>query len=68
MLNPQLHLWRAVLLQALRDKDADRWLRTPDSTTVCALAGLDHEAVRRAWQAGRVAPAIRPKAKAREAA
>ncbi|MCC5992488.1 MAG: hypothetical protein JJT99_08180 [Rhodobacteraceae bacterium] len=50
--NPELHLWRAVLALALRDDDAARWIRTQDAATVCALAGLDHDAVVRAFNAG----------------
>lgn len=49
----ELHLWRAVLALGLRDAarpvtpgDA-AWLRTADFRTVCALAGMDPEAVRR---------------------
>lgn len=52
--NPELHLWRAVLVQALRDagraatpQDA-RWPMTRDFVAVCHLAQVDPEAVRRA--------------------
>jgi hypothetical protein len=46
--NPELHLWRRVLAEAMRDDDAARWLRTDDAATVCALAGVEREAVARA--------------------
>ena len=45
-------LWRAVLVQALRDPDAPAWLDTQDAETVCSLAGLDHAGVIRAYRAG----------------
>lgn len=50
--NPDLALWRTVLAVALSDDDAAEWIRTKDAATVCALAGLDHEGVIRAYQAG----------------
>jgi hypothetical protein len=45
-------LWRAVLVQALRDPDAPAWIHTQDAETVCSLAGLDHSGVMRAYRAG----------------
>lgn len=58
----ELHLWRAVIAQALDDATSTRFTRTasldrrqarawfksagPDFTETCALAGLDPEAVR----------------------
>jgi hypothetical protein len=48
--NPELHLWRMVLALALREDDAARWIRTDDAATVCALAGLDHAGVMRAYR------------------
>ncbi|MGY6549339.1 MAG: hypothetical protein ACXIU7_10080, partial [Roseinatronobacter sp.] len=50
--NPELHLWRRVLAEALRDDDAADWIRTKDAATVCALAELDHAGVMRAYRAG----------------
>jgi hypothetical protein len=48
--NPELALWRAVLVLALRDDGAERWIRTQDAATVCALAGLDHDGVIHAYR------------------
>ena len=52
--NPELHLWRTVLVLALRDaaravtpQDA-RWPMTRDFVAVCYLAQVEPEAVRRA--------------------
>ncbi|MGY6548107.1 MAG: hypothetical protein ACXIU7_03760, partial [Roseinatronobacter sp.] len=50
--NPELHLWRRVLAEALRDDDAADWIRTKDAATVCSLAGLDHAGVARVYEAG----------------
>lgn len=47
-------LWREVLLLALRDADAAAYIQTPDFETVAALAGLDPDAVRRAFYRGRI--------------
>lgn len=47
--NPELALWRKVPADALRDDDAARWIETQDAATVCALAGLDRDAVVRRW-------------------
>lgn len=60
--NPELHLWRAVLVAGLRADDAPRWVKTDDFKIVTALAGFESDAVREAQIAGRVAPAysIRP--------
>ena len=59
MQNPELALWRTVLITNLRADDADEWTSTPGFRCVCALALLDADAdaVRDAWAAGRVAPA-----------
>lgn len=54
---PELALWRSVLVTGLRADDADKWTRTADFAHVCALSGLDADAVRDAWRGGRVAPA-----------
>jgi hypothetical protein len=51
---PTRALWRTVLILALADaakgKDAG-WVNTTDFRLVCALADLDAEAVRRAFEA-----------------
>jgi hypothetical protein len=46
--NPELHLWRRVLAEALRDDDAERWLKTDDAALVCTLAQVERDAVARA--------------------
>ena len=53
--NPDLHLWRAVLVAGLHDaakgvtpQDA-AWLRSRDFVQVCHLAQVDPEAVLRAY-------------------
>ena len=50
--DPELHLWRKVLTEALHDDDAAQWIRTQDAAMVCALAGLDRDAVLRAFDTG----------------
>ena len=59
MINPDLHLWRAVLAQALHDaargatpQDA-AWIGSTDFHTVCALAQVEPQAVLRAYRPGR---------------
>ena len=50
--NPDLHLWRAVLVAGLHDaaKGIDAaWLRSRDFVQVCHLAQVDPEAVLRAY-------------------
>jgi hypothetical protein len=53
-MTPETELWRTVLLVALRDaakpaSPADAaWMRSRDFETVCQLAGMEAEAVRRA--------------------
>lgn len=45
---PEARLWHAVLAHGLADVAAGRdvdWLGSPDFHEVCALAGLDAEAV-----------------------
>lgn len=59
-INSDLHLWRTVLALALRDDDAARWLASEDGATVCALAGVERDAVVRAYKAG--LPEIRKRA------
>jgi len=52
MVNPDLHLWRSVLIYGLHDaaKHGDkRWIGSADFRTVCALAGVEPEAVLRAY-------------------
>ena len=56
MQNPELALWRSVLFHALADDDAAAWVRSDDFDLVCALAGFEPDAVRRAILAGRVMP------------
>jgi hypothetical protein len=59
MVNPELHLWRAVLLAGLHDaaKGAEpqdkRWLRSRDFVQVCHLAQVEPEAVLRKFTAKR---------------
>ena len=51
--NPELALWRAVLVAGLSDaargQDAG-WIRSRDFAMVCYLAGLDPQAVLRAYK------------------
>lgn len=53
--NPDLHLWRAVLVSGLHDaakaqtpQDA-AWIGSPDFVQVCALAQVEPQAVLRAY-------------------
>lgn len=51
--NPDLHLWRSVLVAGLRDEargDHKKWIGSRDFATVCNLAGLDPDAVMRAYR------------------
>ena len=53
MINPDLHLWRVVLVTGLRDaaKGIQRdWLGSPDFARVCYLAQVDPQAVLRAYR------------------
>lgn len=53
MVNADLHLWRAVLVLALHDAATGRdigWIGSHDFRKVCALAGVEAEAVLRAYQ------------------
>jgi len=46
--SPEARLWQAILAHALHDVAKGRdtsWLGSPDFEAVCALAGLDPEAV-----------------------
>lgn len=55
---PELHLWRTVLrlgLQEAAKGDAKRWLGSKDFYTVCALAGIEAEAVLRVYDQDRFA-------------
>jgi len=50
--NPDLILWRSVLLHGLHDEAKGRdatWIGSADFHTVCALAGVEAEAVMRAY-------------------
>jgi len=54
--NPDLHLWRAVLVAGLHDaakgatpQDAT-WIGSHDFHTVCALAQVEPQAVMRAYR------------------
>jgi hypothetical protein len=50
MTDPCLHLWRAVLLAGLHDAGSGvetGWIGSRDFRTVCALAGLEPDAVLR---------------------
>ena len=52
-----LHLWRAVLYMGLIDAargDDLHWLGSKDFRIVCALAGVDPEIVREAFDAERL--------------
>lgn len=53
MINPDLHLWRAVLVVGLHDAakgiEPD-WPGSPDFVTVCHLAKVDPQAVLTAYQ------------------
>jgi F420-0:gamma-glutamyl ligase len=50
--NPEMQLWRTVLAYSLHDDDPAIWLYSADGGIVCALAGLDRDAVARALAAG----------------
>jgi len=53
MINPGLHLWRAVLVAGLHDaaKGIQRdWLGSPDFVIVCYLAQIDPQAVLTAYR------------------
>ncbi|ATX66940.1 hypothetical protein [Roseinatronobacter bogoriensis] len=56
MVNPELHLWRAVLVAGLDDAakaktPADAaWIRSRDFVLVCHLAQVDPQAVLRAYR------------------
>jgi len=50
--DPELHLWRKVLAEALHDDDALEWLASDDGETVCSLASVDRDAVLRAFDTG----------------
>ena len=56
MLNPDLHLWRSVLIMGLHDaakgREAD-WIGSPDFRHVCYLAQVDPQAVLRAYRLDR---------------
>jgi len=54
---PERALWRSVILVGLRATDADVWVGTADFQLVCALSGLEPDAVHDSWAAGLVAPA-----------
>jgi len=60
--SPEAQLWHAVLAHAIHDaakgKEMD-WLSSPDFEAVCALAGLDAEAVRTRFDADRFRRLIR---------
>ncbi|PTE18072.1 hypothetical protein [Phaeovulum veldkampii] len=56
MINAELALWRMVLFMGLNDPDAARWMRGEDFRMVCALAGFDSAAVRRAVASGNLRP------------
>ena len=51
--NPDLHLWRSVLIMGLHDaakgREAD-WIGSPDFAHVCHLAQVDPQAVLRAYR------------------
>ena len=52
MVNPDLHLWRAVLVHGLHDHAHGRdpaWIGSRDFHTVCALAQVEPQAVLRAY-------------------
>ena len=56
--NPDLHLWRAVLVAGLHDaaKGIDEaWIGSRDFHTVCALAQVEPQAVTRAYRPERFA-------------
>ena len=53
MVNPDLHLWRAVLHMGLMDaaRGADPgWMQSPDFALVCHLAQVDPAAVLRCYR------------------
>ena len=53
MICPDLHLWRAVLVMGLHDHAKGRdtgWLGSRDFAQVCYLAGVDPQAVLRAYR------------------
>ena len=56
MINPDLHLWRAVLIYGLHDhahgRD-QRWIGSRDFYNVCVLAGVDADAVLRSYRRDR---------------
>ena len=57
-MHPCTKLWQAVLEVALSDamhRGDEAWIGTRDFRTVCALAGLDPEAVADRFRAGRTA-------------
>ena len=47
-------LFRMVVVLAVRDPDAARWIRSKDGELVCALANLERAAVQRAIEGGHV--------------
>ena len=53
--NPELALWRAVLIAGLQDdarrgEDAGDWVGSDDFAQVCHLAGLDPDGVVRSYR------------------
>ena len=51
-INPDVHMWRSVLLHGLHDaaKGTDAgWIGSAGFRTVCALAGVEPKAVLRAY-------------------
>lgn len=53
MIDPNLHLWRAVLLLGLHDAAKGReagWIGSRDFVKVCHLAQVDPQAVLRAYR------------------
>jgi hypothetical protein len=60
--NPDLHLWRAVLVAGLSDAAKGRetaWIGSPDFALVCHLALVDPVAVMRAHGKDRCDPPSR---------
>lgn len=61
--NAYVYLFRAVLVEALRDDDAAQWIQTRDGQLVCDLAGVEREAVERAIMRGDVPTKRKPKSR-----